>query len=103
MPTAADPRMPEPEFFDGFDLVLTRMDLFPHVEPENWVVGFTATCKSNQQSKYAFAVVPLEEAEGVAAMDIARMAWTHTKDEFLKWAVGAACRGCLLGQAVTFV
>jgi hypothetical protein len=89
-------------FFDCCTLVVSRMEVYPAIDPEGWLVGFTATCDKNGYRKFAFGTVPLAAAGDKPAMEIAEMAWTQVAAEMLKWGAFASTKGPLVGQAVEF-
>jgi hypothetical protein len=92
----------EAQFFQQCQLVVTRMDLYPEIEHQGWVVGFTVTCRANQMSKYAYATLTLEEAGNGVSMDVARLAWDKLRPEMLAWGAIAQARSHMLGQVVEY-
>jgi len=98
---APSPLSPE-AFFDACTLVVSRMELYPAVDPEGWLVGFTATCKSNGYRKFAFGTISISQAKDKAAKEIAEMAWVQVAAEMLKWGGFAASKGPLVGESVDF-
>jgi hypothetical protein len=96
------PALTDTDFFEAMIVIVSRMEIYPIMEPEGWVVGFTATCKANQYSKFLYTTVPLSETTDKTAEDIAFMSWQQLKPEFLEWGSFAVAKGPLLGQAVDF-
>ena len=90
------------EFFDAFKLVVTRMELFPAVEPQGWMVGFTATCINNNFCKFLFTNVSLEEAHDKSHMEVVRLAWDKVAPQMLRWARLAIGKSPLMGNQVVF-
>jgi hypothetical protein len=117
----------EHEFFELFELVISRMDKSgPPTSSSGtasmgngkWVVGFTATCKANTYSKFLYAVVD-ESTQGevnTGSVDapavsdsvdqqsryLVQSAWMQLKAEFLQWAAFACCKATLIGESLRF-
>jgi hypothetical protein len=80
-------------FNENFLVIISRYELYPAIEPTNYVVGFTVTCNVNNMTYYIDTVVDRNISK--CEKEISKIAWNKVKDAIYDWA-NSVCHKCSL-------